>query len=199
MSSNQILFGLGLVLVLAVSAQLIARVLRVPGLVVLLPAGFIAGVATSTLKLYKVETALVATTDGSVNSTGANRLTVTVSPATADHFVLTGAGKAGAAEAGWSGGATGGVAGWSGGVAAAGVAAAAAARSSATMIASALAGSAGREARKLAYVPIITSLRRGAGGGVVGVPSGPVGAVDGAPGSGFWATGLAPPASRMTK
>jgi NhaP-type Na+/H+ or K+/H+ antiporter len=47
MSSNQILFGLGLVLVLAVSAQLIARVLRVPGLVVLLPAGFIAGVATS--------------------------------------------------------------------------------------------------------------------------------------------------------
>ncbi len=47
MSSNQILFGLGLVLVLAVSAQLIARVLRVPGLVVLLPTGFIAGVATS--------------------------------------------------------------------------------------------------------------------------------------------------------
>ena len=47
MSSNQILFGLGLVLVLAVSAQLIARVLRVPGLVVLLPVGFIAGVATS--------------------------------------------------------------------------------------------------------------------------------------------------------
>ena len=46
MSSNQILFGLGLVLVLAVSSQLIARVLRVPGLVVLLPAGFIAGAAT---------------------------------------------------------------------------------------------------------------------------------------------------------
>src|SRR5262249_7863132 len=46
MSTNQILFGLGLVLVLAVSSQLIARVLRVPGLVVLLPVGFLAGVAT---------------------------------------------------------------------------------------------------------------------------------------------------------
>src|ERR1044072_954451 len=47
MSSDQILFGLGLVLVLAVSAQLIARVLSVPGLVVLLPVAFIAGVATT--------------------------------------------------------------------------------------------------------------------------------------------------------
>ena len=46
LSTNQILFGLGLVLVLAVSSQLIARVLRVPALVVLLPAGFIAGIAT---------------------------------------------------------------------------------------------------------------------------------------------------------
>ena len=46
MSTNQILFGLGLVLVLAVSSQLVARVLRVPGLVTLLPAGFLAGIAT---------------------------------------------------------------------------------------------------------------------------------------------------------
>jgi NhaP-type Na+/H+ or K+/H+ antiporter len=46
MSTNQILFGLGLVLVLAVSSQLAARVLKVPGLVVLLPAGFLAGIAT---------------------------------------------------------------------------------------------------------------------------------------------------------
>jgi NhaP-type Na+/H+ or K+/H+ antiporter len=46
MSSNQILFGVGLVLVLAVSSQLLARVLRVPALVVLLPVGFLAGVAT---------------------------------------------------------------------------------------------------------------------------------------------------------
>src|SRR5262245_25308812 len=46
MSANQILFGLGLVLVLAVSSQLLARVLTVPAIVVLLPAGFIAGIAT---------------------------------------------------------------------------------------------------------------------------------------------------------
>jgi NhaP-type Na+/H+ or K+/H+ antiporter len=46
MSTNQILFGLGLVLVLAVSSQLVARPLRVPALVVLLPAGFLAGIAT---------------------------------------------------------------------------------------------------------------------------------------------------------
>src|SRR5213593_95122 len=47
MSTNQILFGLGLVLVLAVSSQLVARVVRVPALVVLLPAGFLAGIATT--------------------------------------------------------------------------------------------------------------------------------------------------------
>jgi NhaP-type Na+/H+ or K+/H+ antiporter len=46
MSSDQILLGLGLVLVLAVASQLTARILRVPGLVILLPAGFLAGVAT---------------------------------------------------------------------------------------------------------------------------------------------------------
>ncbi len=46
LSTNQILFGLGLVLVLAVGSQLLARTLRVPGLVVLLPAGFLAGIAT---------------------------------------------------------------------------------------------------------------------------------------------------------
>jgi NhaP-type Na+/H+ or K+/H+ antiporter len=46
MSSNQILFGLGLVLVLAVGSQLLARPLRAPAIVVLLPAGFLAGIAT---------------------------------------------------------------------------------------------------------------------------------------------------------
>ena len=46
MSQNQILFGLALVLVLAVGSQLLARLLRVPGIVVLLPAGFLAGIAT---------------------------------------------------------------------------------------------------------------------------------------------------------
>ena len=46
MSSDQILFGLGLVLVLAIGAQLLAVPLRVPAIVVLLPAGFVAGIAT---------------------------------------------------------------------------------------------------------------------------------------------------------
>jgi NhaP-type Na+/H+ or K+/H+ antiporter len=46
MTTNQILFGLGLVLFLAVSSQLLARTLKVPALVVLLPIGFLAGVAT---------------------------------------------------------------------------------------------------------------------------------------------------------
>lgn len=46
MSTNQILFGLALVLVLAVGSQLLARPLRAPALVMLLPAGFVAGVAT---------------------------------------------------------------------------------------------------------------------------------------------------------
>jgi NhaP-type Na+/H+ or K+/H+ antiporter len=46
MSTNDILFGLGLVLVLAVGAQLLSRRLRVPGILLLLPAGFVAGIAT---------------------------------------------------------------------------------------------------------------------------------------------------------
>jgi NhaP-type Na+/H+ or K+/H+ antiporter len=46
MTTNQILFGLGLVLVLAVGSQLLARPLRAPALVVLLPVGFLAGIAT---------------------------------------------------------------------------------------------------------------------------------------------------------
>lgn len=46
MSTNDILFGLGLVLVVAVSAQLLSRRLGVPAIVVLLPAGFVAGIVT---------------------------------------------------------------------------------------------------------------------------------------------------------
>ena len=47
MSTNQLLLGIGLVLVLAVGSQLVARVVRVPALVVLLPVGFVAGIATN--------------------------------------------------------------------------------------------------------------------------------------------------------
>jgi NhaP-type Na+/H+ or K+/H+ antiporter len=46
MSTDEILFGLGLTLVLAVGSQLTARRLSLPAIVVLLPAGFVAGIAT---------------------------------------------------------------------------------------------------------------------------------------------------------
>lgn len=46
MTTDQILLGLGLVIVLAVGSQLVARRLRIPAIVVLLPAGFVAGIAT---------------------------------------------------------------------------------------------------------------------------------------------------------
>jgi NhaP-type Na+/H+ or K+/H+ antiporter len=46
LSSDDVLLGLGLVLVLAVTAQLLARRLRLPAIVVLLPTCFLAGVAT---------------------------------------------------------------------------------------------------------------------------------------------------------
>jgi NhaP-type Na+/H+ or K+/H+ antiporter len=45
-SSDDVLLGLGLVFVLAVAAQLVARLTRLPAIVVLLPAGFLAGAAT---------------------------------------------------------------------------------------------------------------------------------------------------------
>jgi NhaP-type Na+/H+ or K+/H+ antiporter len=49
-SSDDVLLGLGLVLVLAVGAQLLARLTRLPAIVVLLPAGFIAGAATDVVQ-----------------------------------------------------------------------------------------------------------------------------------------------------
>ena len=50
MSSNDVLLGLGLVLVLAVGSQLAARLARLPAIVVLLPAGFLAGIATDVVQ-----------------------------------------------------------------------------------------------------------------------------------------------------
>jgi Kef-type K+ transport system membrane component KefB len=43
MSANQILTGIALIVVLAVGSQLLASRLRVPALIVLLPAGFTSG------------------------------------------------------------------------------------------------------------------------------------------------------------
>ena len=46
MTSDEVLLGLGLVLTLAVSSQLVAGRLRLPAIVVLLPVGFVAGALT---------------------------------------------------------------------------------------------------------------------------------------------------------
>src|ERR1700728_3684842 len=47
MTTNQILIGVGLILVLAVGSQVLASRLRIPALLLLLPAGFIAGALTT--------------------------------------------------------------------------------------------------------------------------------------------------------
>ena len=47
MSTDQVLFGVGLILVLAVGSQVAASRLRIPALVILLPAGFTAGALTT--------------------------------------------------------------------------------------------------------------------------------------------------------
>ncbi len=47
MTTNQILIGIGLILVLAVGAQILAGRLHIPALIVLLPAGFVAGAVTT--------------------------------------------------------------------------------------------------------------------------------------------------------
>lgn len=46
MTTNQVLVGAGLILVLAVGSQILASLLRIPALIVLLPVGFAAGAAT---------------------------------------------------------------------------------------------------------------------------------------------------------
>ena len=47
MSTDQILFGVGLLVVLAVGSQVLASRLRIPALIILLPAGFAAGALTT--------------------------------------------------------------------------------------------------------------------------------------------------------
>ena len=47
MTTNQILVGTGLILVLAVGSQVLASRLRIPALIVLLPVGFVAGALTT--------------------------------------------------------------------------------------------------------------------------------------------------------
>ncbi len=47
MTTNQVLLGVGLILALAVGSQVLASRLRIPALIILLPAGFIAGAITT--------------------------------------------------------------------------------------------------------------------------------------------------------
>jgi NhaP-type Na+/H+ or K+/H+ antiporter len=47
MSTDQVLLGVGLIVVLAVGSQVLASRLRIPALIILLPAGFIAGTLTT--------------------------------------------------------------------------------------------------------------------------------------------------------
>ena len=47
MTNTQILIGFGLIVLLAVGSQVLASRLRIPALILLLPAGFIAGALTS--------------------------------------------------------------------------------------------------------------------------------------------------------
>ena len=47
MSTDQILLGVGLILVLAVGSQVVASRLRIPALIILLPAGFTVGALTT--------------------------------------------------------------------------------------------------------------------------------------------------------
>ncbi|MGJ5952878.1 cation:proton antiporter [Streptomyces neyagawaensis] len=49
MTTNEILFGVGLTFVLAVGSQVIASLLRIPALIILLPAGFVAGALTDNI------------------------------------------------------------------------------------------------------------------------------------------------------
>jgi NhaP-type Na+/H+ or K+/H+ antiporter len=54
MSTDQILIGIALIVVLAVGSQVLASQLRIPALIVMLPAGFIAGIVTSDVNPSKL-------------------------------------------------------------------------------------------------------------------------------------------------
>lgn len=54
MTTDQILAGVALIVVLAVGSEVLASRLRVPALIVLLPAGFIAGTLTSDVNPSKL-------------------------------------------------------------------------------------------------------------------------------------------------
>ena len=54
MTTNQILTGVGLIFALAVGSQVLASRLRIPAIIVLLPAGFVAGALTADVNPQKL-------------------------------------------------------------------------------------------------------------------------------------------------
>lgn len=54
MTTDQVLLGVGLTLVLAVGSQVLAGRLRIPALIVLLPVGFIAGALVDELDPHRL-------------------------------------------------------------------------------------------------------------------------------------------------
>lgn len=54
MTSTQVLVGTALIVALAVGSQLLASLLRIPAILLLLPAGFIAGVLTDDVNPEKL-------------------------------------------------------------------------------------------------------------------------------------------------
>ena len=46
MTTNQVLLGVGLILALAAGSQVLASLLKIPAIIILLPAGFVAGAIT---------------------------------------------------------------------------------------------------------------------------------------------------------
>ncbi len=62
---------------------------------------FTTGVASGTMKLYKAESAVIVASDGTINSSGSDRLSVTVNPGSATRLIVTGSASqtAGASQA----------------------------------------------------------------------------------------------------
>jgi NhaP-type Na+/H+ or K+/H+ antiporter len=46
-TTNQVLIGVGLILTLAAGSQVLASLLKIPAIIILLPAGFVTGAITS--------------------------------------------------------------------------------------------------------------------------------------------------------
>lgn len=66
LSTNDLLSGIDLVLALAVSSHLVAKLIRLPAIVVLLPVGFVAGILTEEVQPTALPAGTVAAADATV-------------------------------------------------------------------------------------------------------------------------------------